>query len=97
MTPTIYRHATPPPTAWSCFFDGTRIQLSGEEEWKYAEDLGNDEIPNICDPSDGLRLTGCERIVHVVDHLEDTLMIGCLFLARKLIYKFAVWESNSIL
>lgn len=68
-----YRQATPPPTAWSCFLNGTRIQLEGENEWKYAEDLGSDDIPNICDPSDGLRLTGCERIVHVVDHLDDTV------------------------
>lgn len=67
LEPTSYRYATPPPTAWSCFLDGTRIQLDGEDEWKYAEDLGNDDIPHVCHPNDGLRLMSYERLVQVVD------------------------------
>ncbi|XP_031558912.1 HMG box-containing protein 1-like isoform X2 [Actinia tenebrosa] len=71
LDPQWYRYATPPPTAWSCFLEGTRIQTEGQKEWKYAEDLGNEDIPHVCHPSDGLRLMSYERLVQVVDDEKE--------------------------
>ncbi|XP_048584376.1 HMG box-containing protein 1 isoform X2 [Nematostella vectensis] len=59
---TTYRYATPPPTVWNCFLDGTRVQLEGESDWRFAEDLGNDDIPRVSLPEEGLKLTSCHRV-----------------------------------